>query len=106
MNSAKNVIAMRNIFKATEIARCGLYWTYARLAARSGDFLLARDVALELVGHVTLEDPRSHLLLGKLAIQLRDKRLLREAKEFLVLLKQDWAIEELKNAEKTRVLEY
>jgi hypothetical protein len=104
--SAENVIAMRNIFKATEIARCELYRTYARSAARTGNFLLARDVALELVGHVTLEDPRSHLLLGKLAIQLRDKRLLREAKEFLALLKQDWAVEELKIAEKTRVLEY
>ena len=40
----------------------------------------------------------SHLLLGKLAIQLTDKRLLREAKEFLGVLRQDWAIEELKNA--------
>jgi hypothetical protein len=104
-NPAK-VIKMRNIFKATEIARCGLYWEYACSAARSGEFLRARDVALELVGHVTAVDPRSHLLLGKLALQLHDKLLLREAKEFLAVIKQDWAIEELRNTEKTRVLEF
>jgi hypothetical protein len=105
-DSSAKVIQMRNIFKATKIARCGLYWDYARSKARSGELLCARDVALELVGHVTAEDPRSHLLLGKVAIQLHDKRLLREAKEFLAFLKQDWAIEELKNAEKTRGLEF
>jgi len=104
LDSAARVITMRNISKATEIARCRLYWEYARSAANSGEFLRARDVALELVGHVTAEDPRTHLLLGKLAIQLNDKHLLREAKEFLTLLKQDWAIEELTTAEKTRVL--
>lgn len=97
---------MRNVFKATEMARRSLYWEYARSAARSGDFVRARDVALELVGHVTAEDSRSHLLLGKLALQLQDKLLLREAKEFLGVIKQDWAQEELRNTEKTRVLEF
>jgi hypothetical protein len=105
-DNAATVIQMWKIWKATETARSGLYWDYARSAARNGQFLRARDVALELVGHVTAEDPRSHLLLGKLAIQLHDNRLLREAKEFLAVLKQDWAIEELQNAEKTRVLEF
>jgi hypothetical protein len=94
------------IFKATEIARCRLYLEYARSAARAGQFVQARDVALELVGHVTPEEPRSHLLLGKLAIQLKDKRLQREAKEFLAALRQDWAIKELKNAEKATVFEF
>jgi hypothetical protein len=105
-DSASKVIKLRNIFKATEIARCGLYWEYARSAARSGEFLRARDVGLELVGHVTLEDPRSHLLLGKLGIQLKDRQLLREAKEFLAVLKQDCAIKELETAERTRVFEF
>jgi len=41
-----------------------------------------------------------------LAVQLRDKQLLREAKEFLDVLNEDWAIEELTIAEKMRVLEY
>jgi hypothetical protein len=105
-DTAAKVILMRNIFKATEIARCGLYWEYARSAARSGEFIRARDVALELIGHVTAEDPRCHLLLGKLGIQLRDKRLLQEAKEFLAFLKEDWAIQELLHAERTRALEF
>lgn len=104
--SAAAVIQMRNIFKATEMARCGLYWEYARSAARAREFLCARDVALELVGHVTQEDPRSHLLLGKLAIQLKDRQLLREAKAFLAVLKQDWAIEELETAARTRAFEF
>jgi hypothetical protein len=105
-DSAAKVIQMHNIFKATEMARCGLYWTYARSAARGSEFLRARDVVLELVGHVTPEDPRSHLLLGKLAIQLKDRQLLREAREFLVVLKEDWAIKELEKAERTRVFEF
>jgi hypothetical protein len=100
------VIHLCKIAKATEIARCGLYWDYAQATARNGSLLCARDVALELVGHVTAEDPRSHLLLGKLGIKLRDKRLLREAKEFLAVIKQDWAIAELQAAEKTKVFEF
>lgn len=105
-DSPAKVIQMCQTWKATEIARCGLYWNYARSAARTGQFLRARDVALEMVGHVTTEDPRSHLLLGKLAIQLRDKQLLHEAKKFLAALRQDWAIEELQNAAKTKVMEF
>jgi hypothetical protein len=88
-----------------EFARSSLYWEYARTAAKNGQFLRARDVALELVGHVTPEDPRSHLLLGKLAIQLRDKLLLREAKAFLAFSKAIGAIEELHTAEKTGVVD-
>jgi len=105
-DTAAKVIQVCKIWKATETARCRLYWDYARSAARTGQFLRARDVVLELVGHVTAEDARSHLLLGKLAIQLHDKRLLREAKKFLTVLKQDWALEELQNAERTRVFEF
>ena len=60
-------------------------------AARRGQFLCARDVALELVGHVTVEDTRTHLLLGKLAIKLHDKQLLHEAKKFLAVIRQKWA---------------
>jgi hypothetical protein len=106
IDSAAKVVKMRNIVKAGEIARCGLYSEYARSAAKRGDLLCARDVALELVGHVTPEDPRSHLLLGKLAVRLKDRQLLREAREFLAVLKEDWAIKELTTAEKTRVFEF
>jgi hypothetical protein len=106
LDSPAKVIETCRIAKATEIARCGLYWEYARTAAREGELLCARDVALELVGHVTTEDARSHLLLGKLGIQLHDKQLLREAKNFLGVLRQDWAIAELQAAEKTRIFEF
>jgi len=106
LDSPAKVIQLCRIAKATEIARCGLYWDYARSAARKGELLCARDVALELVGHVTAEDPRSHLLLGKLGIQLHDKQLLSEAKKFLAAIKQDWAIAELQAAEKTRIFEF
>ncbi len=68
--------------------------------------MTARDVALELVGHVTAEDPRSHLLLGKLAIQLRDKSLLSEAEHFLVYLNQDRAIEGLRSAMTTGIITF
>jgi hypothetical protein len=47
-----------------------------------------------------------HGLLGKLAIQLKDRQLLREAKAFLAVLKQDWAIEELETAARTRAFEF
>jgi hypothetical protein len=79
---------------------------YARSAARCGEFLRAREVTLDLFGHVTAEDPRSHLLLGKLAIELHDKQLLCEAEEFLAALGRDSAIKDLKNTEKTRVFEF
>lgn len=106
LNSAAKVIQVWQIAKASQLARSGLYWDYARSAARNGDFLCARDVALELVGHVTAEDLRCHLLLGKIAIQLKDKKLLGEAKKFLAFTRQHWAVEELESSEKTRVLEF
>jgi hypothetical protein len=102
LDTAAKVIKVWKISKATEIARCNLYFDHAQAAARAGQFLTARDVALELVGHVTAEDPRVHLLLGKLAVQLRDKTRLREGKRFLTLLKQGEAVEELQDAHRTR----
>ena len=35
------------------------------------------------MGHVSLEDPRAHFLLGQLAVALRDRKLLEESKAFL-----------------------
>jgi|SRR5580693_6707947 hypothetical protein len=57
------------IFKAAELARAHLYYSYALEAARAGRIETARDVALETVGHVNLENPRPHLLLGQLAVR-------------------------------------
>lgn len=106
LHNAAKVVENWKIWKATEIAGCRLYFGYAQAAARAGQFLVARDVALELVGHVTIQDARVHLLLGKLAITLMNKRLLREAKEFLVFLKQNAVVQELADAQKTRSIQF
>jgi len=50
---------------------------------------VARDVALEAIGHVTLEDPRLHFLLGQLALGLSDRVLLREARAHMAFFRQD-----------------
>ena len=71
------------IHKASEMARLELYVAHALRSARAGQLEAARDVALESVGHVSLEDPRPHLLLGRLAVVLRDRTLLEEARRFL-----------------------
>jgi hypothetical protein len=75
--------------KAIELSRADLYFSYALESARAGRIEIARDVALETVGHVNLEDPRPHLLLGQPAVRLRDRELLRQAKAFLRFLKLD-----------------
>ncbi len=106
LDSGARVMQTWRIFKATEISRRNLYLEYAQAAAKAGQFLVARDVTLELVGHVTAEDPCAHLLLGKLAIQLRDKQLLRQAQDFLLLLKQSAYVEELQDAKKLKRLQF
>jgi hypothetical protein len=106
LDTAAKVITVWKIAKATEIARCNLYLDYARAAAAAGQFLAARNVALEIIGHVTSEDPRPHLLLGKLAIQLGERQLLREAQSFLALLKQDAALIEIEAARKSKRVHY
>ncbi len=84
-----DLLAVWSISKATELARADLYFAYALASARAGNHELARDVALETVGHVALEDPRPHLLLGQLAVRLEDRGLLREAKAFLRFFELD-----------------
>jgi len=89
------------VFKATELARADLYFTFARDSALAGHLEVALDVALETVGHVTLEDPRPHLLLGHLGVELRDERLVQEAQAFLRFLKfEEWE-QELEDAVRT-----
>jgi len=41
------------------------------------------------MGHVTMEDPRLHLLLGKLGLALGDRALLGDAQSFLAYLSGD-----------------
>jgi hypothetical protein len=91
VKSAADAVALWAISKASERARLDLHVDYTIESARRGRFETARDVALETVGHVSVEDPRPHLLLGQLAIALGDRRLLAEARTFLQALKfDDW----------------
>jgi hypothetical protein len=83
INSVPDLVKAFTICAATDIAHTSLYRNYAQESARAGDLVRARDVALELVGHVTPHDAPTHLLLGKLAVRLGDEQLLREAKAFL-----------------------
>ena len=86
LDSAERIVTMWSIQKASEIARVELYAGFASEAASAGRFDVARDVALEAVGHVTLEDPRLHELLRRLAVSLGDRALLRDAEAFLAFL--------------------
>jgi hypothetical protein len=86
-DGAATIVALWAIHKATELARAELYFEYASWSARGGRLEIARDVALEAVGHVTWEDPHLHLLLGQIAISLGDRTLLRETRAFLRFFK-------------------
>lgn len=83
VTTPNDVITIWAVHKATELARAELYLAYALEAARNGMLDAARDVALETLGHVSLEDPDTHLLLGQVAVGLRDRTLILEAKAFL-----------------------
>jgi hypothetical protein len=87
VTTADRAVEIWSIFKASELARLDLYLSHAWASARAGQLDVARDVALETVAHVSLEDPRAHLLLGQIAVALRDHELLREARSFLQFLK-------------------
>jgi len=89
VTTGERAVEAWSIFKATELARLDLYLTHASGSARAGQLDVARDVALETVAHVSLEDSRVHLLLGQIAVALRDHELLREARSFLQFLEAD-----------------
>lgn len=77
------LVHMIAVHKATELARRHLYYAYALEKARAGQHIAARDVLLESVGHVTMSDPDTHLLLGQLGLAMGDAELVREAHEHL-----------------------
>jgi hypothetical protein len=89
MGTPDNVIKIWSVHKATELARTEAYLAWALKSAQAGRLEAARDVGLETVSHVTLEDPRLHVFLGRVAIALGDETLLQDAKSFLSFLKQD-----------------
>jgi hypothetical protein len=92
--------------KSTEIARYRLYLEYARSAAQKQEWTTARDVALEIVGHVTPEPPHVHLLLGKLAVVLRDDDLWHGAEAWLKYLNHSDLFQELRTAKETGLVQF
>jgi hypothetical protein len=83
VEAAGDAITMWSIPAGGRLASADLYFRHARGLALSGQLEGARELALQTVGHVTMEDPRPHLLLGQLALQLGDRGLLKEARAFL-----------------------
>jgi len=101
-----DLLTLRAVVKATELARLDLYMSYALAKARTGLFPIARQVAFETVAHVSPADPRPHLLLGQLALVFGDDRLLAEAKAFLLLMKFDAWARTLEQDEKSGSLDF
>jgi hypothetical protein len=89
LKSVDDLVTVWSISKSTELARLELYAAHARELARAGHLTLAKDVALETVGHINWEDPRLHLLLGELGVALGEPTLTREATGCLRFLKLD-----------------
>jgi hypothetical protein len=100
MRSEDDIIKVWSIHVATKMSRAQLYLTYAVNQARVDRLAVARDVALAAAGHVTLDEPMIHLLIGEVAVALKDKALLSEAKAFLRYLHQDALLERLAQAER------
>jgi hypothetical protein len=99
--TADVLLTIMAIVKSTEIARANLYLEHANGLALAGQFAEARNVALETVGHVTMEDARLHLLLGKIGVALNDRKLVGEAKAFLRFFKSVAAARELDSVIRT-----
>ena len=89
LETVESVLTAWSISKSTELARLELYRDHAVELARAGEFRLAKEVALETVGHVSGEAPDIHLLLGELGIALGDPALIEEARQSLRWLKSE-----------------
>ena len=87
VTTTDDLINCWSISKSIELARLEQFLTYAQAAARAEQFYTARDVLLEAAAHVSVEDPRLHWSLGRVALALYDSKLLQEAKTFLRFFK-------------------
>jgi hypothetical protein len=99
MRSAEDIITVWAITTSTQQARVNMYLRYAVDQALAGRLDVARDVALETIAHVTLEEARVHTFLGHVAVALNDRGLLREAVRFLRFLREDGLAERLQAVE-------
>jgi len=106
IKSAEDVVAVWAIGKATVLAMAEFYYAYSLEAARAGRLEAARDVSLDAVSYLTLEDPRFHLLLGQVAIALRDPVLLAEARAFLRFLELPRWEQKLEEAEASKTPDF
>lgn len=91
---------------ALQLCRQDTRYVFAQTAARQGYFDVARELALEAVGHGGMGDPRFHLLLGKLAVATHDSYLLGEARDFLQFLGDEPSTQALEAAVREGVVEF
>jgi hypothetical protein len=106
IRTSANIVEIWAVHKSGELARERVYFANAQEAARRGDFPEAREVTLEAMQHVSLDSARLHLLLGKIALSLKEKETFREALAFLEFLKAKEATRELLAAEATGDVHY
>jgi hypothetical protein len=96
-----DILELWAICKSGELARESLYFKHAKEAAERGTLQEAKETVFQAIQHVTMESARLHLLLGKTAISLREKEILREARTFLEFLHDNQALRELLAAEQS-----
>ncbi len=106
MLTPTDVLKIWAIHKSGELARESLYFARAKEAAGRGDLQEAKETALEAVQHVTTDSARLHLLLGKIALSLKEQKLFREAEAFLEFLDAKRSVQELLAAEETGQIQY
>lgn len=106
MLTPADVVKMWAIHKSGELARESLYFARAQEAARRGNLKEAKETALEAIQHVTMDSVRLHLLLGKVALSLKEKGVFREAKAFLEFLGAKQSLRELLAAEESGEIQY
>jgi hypothetical protein len=89
LQTPNDVIEIWSIHRGKQMALLKLYLAFGLKEARAGRLEVARDVGLACAGHITLGEPRLHLLLGQVAVALRDRVLVGEAGAYLKLLRDD-----------------
>lgn len=99
--TAADILKIWAISKSGELARESVYFQHAKEAAERGDLQDAREITLEAIQHVTMESAPLHLLLGKIAVSINDKDLLRDARTFLQFLRAEQALRELQAVEQS-----
>jgi hypothetical protein len=104
--AAADVLKIWAIQKSGELAREALYFARAKEAADRGDLQKAKETALEAIQHVTADSARLHLLLGKIALSLKEKGVFREAEAFLEFLHAKQSVRELLAAKETAQIQY